>query len=337
MNILIADDEEGLRFSLASIIEMEGHEVQTAEDGRQALELVRCNSFDVAFFDIRMPAMNGVDAFKEIKKISPETIVVMMTAYAMNDLIKESVKEGAFACISKPFEIEDVLNTVKEIASKPVALVVSRDAALQAALHPMLKSYGYIAVTDPDSDKAFSYALRRRPSLIFADLSQCNKDFISRIKNALPDFEGLVTVGDSSLAFDGIKHIEKPVSKLSFTSLLCKNIRKKVAIISGDTINSNNLKLSVVAKGYDASYYQSAENFFKFPDWIVYDIIIADSIEASDQEFLYKKIKETAARAKFIALADFENSISPNLREKISYLQKSSDYQALFKLMEDDL
>ena len=70
LNILIADDEEGLRFSLASILEIEGYRVKTAGDGLEALELVKSNSFDIAFFDIRMPGMNGVEVFKKIKEIS---------------------------------------------------------------------------------------------------------------------------------------------------------------------------------------------------------------------------------------------------------------------------
>ncbi|MCL2485589.1 MAG: response regulator, partial [Endomicrobia bacterium] len=169
LNILIADDEEGLRFSLASILEIEGHNVLTAENGLQALDLVKNTDFDIAFLDIRMPEMNGVEVFKEIKKINTKTIVVMMTAYAMNDLIREAIKEGAFACISKPFEIEDILNTVKEINTKPSALIVSSDNETINFLVSNLRHSGVMSIIEENLEKALMFADRRKPSLIFFD------------------------------------------------------------------------------------------------------------------------------------------------------------------------
>ncbi|MDR3256124.1 MAG: response regulator [Endomicrobium sp.] len=118
LNILIADDEEAIRFPLASIFEMEGYNVKTAENGLEVLKLIENDDFDIAFFDIKMPEMDGVEVFKEIKKLNKKMTVVIMTADTMTELVKEAIQEGAFACISKPFEIEDVLNMIKEIAFK---------------------------------------------------------------------------------------------------------------------------------------------------------------------------------------------------------------------------
>lgn len=118
LKILIVDDEDGLRLSMAGIIEMEGHEVFDASNGHDAIELAKQHSFDLAFFDIKMPGINGVETFKQIKKINPKMISVMMTAYAVQHLIQEALNEGAYACISKPFDMEKIMETIKDISQK---------------------------------------------------------------------------------------------------------------------------------------------------------------------------------------------------------------------------
>jgi DNA-binding NtrC family response regulator len=118
IKILIADDEEGLRLSMAGILELEGHCVTTAADGFEAIDKAKQETFDMVFLDIKMPGINGVETYKEIKKILPATVTVMMTAFAVNDLIKEALHEGAFACITKPFEMDTILSIIEDIGSK---------------------------------------------------------------------------------------------------------------------------------------------------------------------------------------------------------------------------
>jgi two-component system response regulator (stage 0 sporulation protein F) len=332
LSILVADDEEGLRFSLASILEIEGHSVQMAQDGKEALELVKNNVFDIAFFDIRMPGLNGVDALKEMKKISPETITVMMTAYAMNDLIKESINEGAFACISKPFEIEDVLSTIKEIASKPAAFLVSVGAENSGFLSAILKSYGYVVLSESDIKRAFDFAERRSPEIIFADSSEANAEFIEKMKEA-GKAERLITLGEPQIS--GVKNIELPVTRASLEMFLKRSEKKKIAVISSDTISSNNLKISLVAKGYNVSYYQSSESFFRFPDWSVFETVICDSQDGCEPELLINKFKEKELKRKVIILTDFENQKDEKLSEDAVFFQKSSDSAQLVKLIEE--
>jgi len=334
LNVLIVDDEEGLRFSMASILEIEGHTVHMAQDGLEALELVKKNVYDLAFFDIRMPGLNGVDALKEMKKISPETITVMMTAYAMNDLVREAIQEGAFACISKPFEIEDVLDTIREIASKPMAFLINVDDENLGFLSQILKSYGYVVLSEPNAQRAFDFVCRRPPDIMFVSLAPSNFEFITKAKEA-GMADTLITLGDqNSLAVTGIRNIEYPVTRASLEMFLVRNEKKKIAIISSDTISSNNLKISLVAKGFNASYYQTPESFFRFPDWSVFEAVICDAQGDCDPEFFIKKLKEKELRRKLIILTDFENQKDEKLKEDATFFQKSSDNSRLVKLLE---
>ncbi len=112
-NVLIVDDDKGIRFTLEGIIDDEGYMVRGAEDGYQAIELVKEINFQWVFMDIRMPGLNGVETYLEIKKISPESRVVMMTGFSVEELVNQALEEGVFAVLYKPLPVEQVLNILK--------------------------------------------------------------------------------------------------------------------------------------------------------------------------------------------------------------------------------
>ncbi len=117
-NILVVDDLESLRLTLGGILEDEGHNVVMAEDGYQAIEAIKETHFDAIFMDIKMPGINGVETFEEIKKIDPKAVVIMMTGYSVEDLIKRAVSEGAYTCLHKPFDIEKVIGLIEVITGE---------------------------------------------------------------------------------------------------------------------------------------------------------------------------------------------------------------------------
>ena len=116
LNILIADDETSVRYSLGSILQIQGYSVAMVENGLEAVEAAKTGDFDVVFLDIKMSEMNGVEASKEIKKFNKKILIIIMTAYASIDLIKEAEKE-AFLVENKPFNIPKILRTLERVAS----------------------------------------------------------------------------------------------------------------------------------------------------------------------------------------------------------------------------
>jgi len=117
-NVLVADDLRSLRLTLGGILEDRGYQVVTVENGYQAIEVARKTRFDAILMDIKMPGINGVQTFKEIRKIDPTAAVIMMTAYSVEDLVKEALEEGAYACVYKPFDMDMVIGLVEEIAGE---------------------------------------------------------------------------------------------------------------------------------------------------------------------------------------------------------------------------
>ena len=113
-NILVVDDEPGIRMTLAGILDDEGYNVVVAEDGYKGIEAAKKTNFKVALLDVRMPGINGIETFKEIKKISPDTVVFMMSTFFVKYLMKEAVKLGAQAILHKPLNMEMVLRVIKK-------------------------------------------------------------------------------------------------------------------------------------------------------------------------------------------------------------------------------
>ncbi len=106
--ILVVDDEQGHRTMLRAVLGREGYGVSEADDGVSAIRAVENEPFDLILMDIRMTDMDGIEAMREIKKISPSLPVVMMTAYASVQTAVEALKSGAYDYLTKPLDIEEL-------------------------------------------------------------------------------------------------------------------------------------------------------------------------------------------------------------------------------------
>ena len=120
--ILVVDDDQTLRETLKSSLEFHDFIVTTANDGQEAVETVRKESFDLVVMDVNMPNLNGIEALKEIKKINPSVIVIILTAYSnINDAV-DAVKEGAYNYLEKPIKHDHLASLIKR-AIKAKSLV----------------------------------------------------------------------------------------------------------------------------------------------------------------------------------------------------------------------
>jgi len=114
-SILIVDDNASQCQTMSLILRYKGYAVATAEDGPEAIERVQQSPVDMIFMDIKMPLMNGVETYRRIKHFRPDVVVVMMTAYAVEDLVQQALDEGAHGIVYKPLDIEEMLTLVEEI------------------------------------------------------------------------------------------------------------------------------------------------------------------------------------------------------------------------------
>src|SRR2546430_5196955 len=113
-NLLIVDDELSMRQFLTHLFQREGHTVRVAENGRQAMTLLREQPADVVISDVKMPDMGGIELLRAARELLPECEVVVMTAFDKHETGREAYLSGAFAFIEKPFDNEEL----KEIVSR---------------------------------------------------------------------------------------------------------------------------------------------------------------------------------------------------------------------------
>lgn len=112
--VLVVDDEAGMRDTLSAILEREGYVVEVADDGDMAIKKVQENTYDLLVCDIRMKKINGLEVLKVAKKVHPEIMVIMMSAYGTIETAIEAMKKGAYDYISKPFNPDELLIKIKK-------------------------------------------------------------------------------------------------------------------------------------------------------------------------------------------------------------------------------
>lgn len=129
-NLLIVDDELGMRQFLTHLLQREGHTVRVAESGVQALAELSKDPADLVISDIKMPDMNGIEMLRAARELLPDVEVIMMTAFASVDTAREAFLLGAYDFVQKPFDNDLLKETVNRALAK-VALVKERKALIE--------------------------------------------------------------------------------------------------------------------------------------------------------------------------------------------------------------
>jgi two-component system, NtrC family, response regulator AlgB len=139
--LLIVDDERNIRRSLVTFFESLGHTVRAAESGTQAVATLAEMQFDLVLTDYRMAEMSGLELLREIKKRAPESLVILMTAFATVENAVEAMKSGAYDYVTKPFSLEQIQHTVDRALH--VKVLQAENRALRSAIDeaPLLDSH----------------------------------------------------------------------------------------------------------------------------------------------------------------------------------------------------
>ncbi len=174
--ILVVDDEIVIRALLVDILTEEGYDVETAANGRIALEMLQNpGDFVILFTDIMMPEMNGIELVRESRKVAPAVIPIVMTAFATLDTARAAVKEGAYDYVLKPFSLSEIklavtnaidrhrleqdnarLREITELfhISESIAAIREEgpllDFVLRAAMDRVAAERGSLMITTPD-------------------------------------------------------------------------------------------------------------------------------------------------------------------------------------------
>ncbi len=169
-NILIVDDDAGMIETLSDILSELDYNVEVASDGYKAIELVKTQSFDVILMDIKMPGINGVETFKEIKKLQPGVLVMMMTAYSVEDLISEALSEGAYGIMYKPIDITKVVEFIERVKEGGLILLVDDDTSTCQSLLDVLVLKGFRTAKANTGKEAIKITSERDIDIVIIDV-----------------------------------------------------------------------------------------------------------------------------------------------------------------------
>jgi len=118
MKVLIIDDERAIRRALREILEFEQIQVQEAENGKDGIDLLRSNSFDLVFSDIKMPVMDGMEVLTIIQTEKIEVPVVMISGHGTVETAVQAIKQGAFDFIEKPLDLNRILVILRNVQDR---------------------------------------------------------------------------------------------------------------------------------------------------------------------------------------------------------------------------
>lgn len=111
--VIVVDDEKVIREGLKRLLSSEGYRVLTADNGRDALDIIRCEGIDVVLCDLKMPVMDAVEVLEAVKVSHPDLPVIVITGQGTIENAVECMKKGAYDFVTKPFRTDYVLSVVR--------------------------------------------------------------------------------------------------------------------------------------------------------------------------------------------------------------------------------
>lgn len=155
MKILVVDDNMDFCLNVRDILELRGYDTLFSHNGVDALRLAVREKPDLILLDVRMPIMDGVAVFRKLKGAGVKVPVILMSAYAVDDLVIEALRQGAFGSVRKPPDMEYLLSMISDALSrKGRVLLVNASGAATEGIQASLEQRGYRVITAANGNTA---------------------------------------------------------------------------------------------------------------------------------------------------------------------------------------
>ncbi len=177
-SILVVDDEKGMRELLEIMLSQQGYRVTLAGSGRQACEMLEKTPFDLVVTDIRMEDLDGIGVLRKAKALHPETVVVLISAFATADTAVEAMKEGAYDFIPKPFQIKDLQSIVQEALESRKAAPAGAETRREKSRH-----FGCLVGESPQMRRIYDLIRRvagTRSNILILGESGTGKELVAK-------------------------------------------------------------------------------------------------------------------------------------------------------------
>jgi DNA-binding NtrC family response regulator len=169
---LVVDDDVFMAKTLADLLRLKGWDVETAHSGEEAVDAATARDFDVVLMDVKMPGMDGVDAFKAMKAARPDVRVVLMTAYAAQDRIQEAERQGVVSVLSKPVDVNALLCLLTAtLGHRQPVLLVDRDPVFLRTMTEVLRVRGFNVAQAEDLAHAKALMCQDQPLAVLLHIN----------------------------------------------------------------------------------------------------------------------------------------------------------------------
>ncbi len=222
LRILIVDDDRNMAHTLADILAISGYEPLEANSPEEALKILNEEQVDCVLTDVRMAGMSGVELFEEIQKVKADLPVVLMTAYAPDDQIRHGLKSGAMGLLTKPLEINLLLNFLTILSNEHCIAVVDDDPVFCKTLAEILTRRGYTVKIVLDPGQVFEVITPLMQSVLL-DMKLNGKDgqeVLAQIRKKFSDIPVVLITAyrqemsaaiEKALALDAFACLYKPL------------------------------------------------------------------------------------------------------------------------------
>lgn len=170
MKILVVDDDRRIVKTTCDILTIKGYEAIAAYSGEEGVEMVKTDLPDCVLMDIKMSGISGVEALKLMTQIAPALPVVLVSAYATNEIIEEAKQAGAYAVLSKPLDFQMILSFLTLLRKEESILIVDDDPNFCKTLKDILTLRGYRVETETEPLKVLEDLDRDYKLVIVLDL-----------------------------------------------------------------------------------------------------------------------------------------------------------------------
>ncbi|MGH0037794.1 MAG: sigma-54-dependent transcriptional regulator [Myxococcota bacterium] len=178
--ILVVDDEQSMREFLEIFFRREGYDVTTASDAQTAIVRIENDDFDVVISDMQMPEGSGLDILERVNEIAPETVFIVITAFASTDSAISAMREGAYDYITKPFKVDEIRVTVEKALEKK--LLATENRRLRTELRGQVRHRAIIG-NGPSMQRVFDLVAQvadTKTNVLVSGESGTGKELVAR-------------------------------------------------------------------------------------------------------------------------------------------------------------
>jgi two-component system, NtrC family, response regulator HydG len=228
-SVLVVDDEVDACENLRDILVDLGYRVGVARNGLEAIQELHRADYDIVLLDLKMPGMDGVSVYREIKRQRPETAAIVVSAFSGSELAEAALEEGAASIVAKPVDVPQLLTAIATSLARPLVLVVDDDPDFCRNLWQILNGGGFRVALAHDAEEAHWQLAAKSFDVVLIDLklrgSQSGEDVLRIVAETNPHARRVLVTGLRESSVETIRSlVDRGVDAVCYKPIDVENL-----------------------------------------------------------------------------------------------------------------